>query len=78
MGLTKEELAAIGKARHAAGPDDNRWIARFAAELGFHRSTVWKAVRGRTPVTREIEQAVRLLPKRKARRTQPKETPHAE
>ena len=74
MPLTKEELAAVGKERHANGPDDCRWIARFAAELGFHRSTIWKAIRGRTPITREIEQAIRLLPK-KPKTTNPRKHP---
>ena len=58
--MTSEELEAIGKARHG----ETRWIPRFAQELGFARSTIWKAARGRTPVTREIENAVRLLPKK--------------
>ena len=61
--MTKEELNAIGKSRHG----ETRWIRPFAQELGFDRSTIWKAANGRNPVSREIEQAVRLLPKRKPR-----------
>ena len=63
--MTSEELAEIGKARHG----DMRWIRKFADELGFHRSTIFKAVKGRTPVTREIVNAVRLLPKKKPHNT---------
>ena len=67
--MTPEALTAAGKARHPGGP----WITPFAKEIAFSRSTVWKAATGRIPVSRDLANAVKLLPKRK-----PKHQPRGE
>lgn len=63
--MTPEELTAFGKARY-----EGYWVNQLAKELGFHCSTIWRAARGKKPVSREIEQAIKLLPKRKSKKQQ--------
>ncbi len=69
--MTPEELTAIGQARHG----ETKWIRPLAEELGFHRSTVWKAANGVIPVSRDLANAVKLLPKRKVRRLTSQQQP---
>ncbi len=69
--MTPAEFAAFGKARHG-----DRWIKPLAQELGFHFTTIWRIARGKREVSREIEQAARLLPK-KPRRKPPTTNPGA-
>jgi hypothetical protein len=59
--MTPAELIAFGTVRHG-----ELWCGPLSAELGFHFSTVWRAAfqNPDKPVSRELEQAIRLLPKK--------------
>ena len=61
--MTPAELIALGKARHG-----DVWIGPLSQDIGFHFTTVWRAATRDKPLSRDLANAVKLLPRRKPKR----------